>query len=36
MIESYKNMARSNADKKAIKDKLSELRQAIKDLENNL
>lgn len=36
MIESYKNMAKSNADKKAIKEKLSELRQIIKDLENNL
>ncbi len=36
MIESYRHMAKNNADKKAIKDKLSELRKAITDLENNL
>ncbi len=36
MIESYKNMANNNADKKAIKEKLTELKQVIKDLESNL
>lgn len=36
MIESYRHMAKSNADKKAIKDRLSELRKVITDLENNL
>ncbi len=36
MIESYRNMAKSNADKKAIRDKITELKQALKDLENNL
>lgn len=36
MLESYRNMAKSSADKKAIKDKIAEIRQVIKDLENNL
>ena len=36
MIESYKNMAKSPADKKAIKDKIAELRQILKNLESSL
>ena len=36
MIESYKNMAKSNADKKAIKEKIIALKQVLKDLENNI
>ncbi len=36
MLESYRNMAKSDNDKKAIKEKISEIRQILKDLENNL
>ena len=36
MIESYRNMAKSTADKKAIKEKISELRLILKNLESTL
>ena len=36
MIESYRNMAKSNADKKAIKEKIIELKQVLKELENSI
>ena len=36
MIESYRNMAKSTADKRAIKEKISELRLILKNLESTL
>ena len=36
MIESYRNMAKSKADKRAIKEKISELRLILKNLESTL
>ena len=36
MIESYRNMTKSTADKKAIKEKISELRLILKNLESTL